>query len=136
MLPLQRISNNLSPVLSLGISRMRRPDLRLALTFLLAVATLPAVAQSLRRRTFPTRQEPPPRRRPRLSPPAPPSSSTPPWAASPARLFDKQAPNAVANFIGLAEGTKDWTDPPPAATSMHHKPFYDGPPSTASSPAS
>ena len=27
------------------------------------------------------------------------------------KTFDKQAPNAVANFIGLAEGTKDWTDP-------------------------
>ena len=41
------------------------------------------------------------------------------------RTFDKQAPNAVANFIGLAEGTKDWT-----ATSggpkQHGKRFYDG----------
>ncbi len=27
------------------------------------------------------------------------------------KFFDKQAPIAVANFIGLAEGTKDWTDP-------------------------
>ncbi len=27
------------------------------------------------------------------------------------QFFQKQAPNAVANFIGLAEGTKDWTDP-------------------------
>jgi len=41
------------------------------------------------------------------------------------RFFEKQAPNAVANFIGLAEGAKEWTDP---ATSkkMRHKPFYDG----------
>jgi peptidyl-prolyl cis-trans isomerase A (cyclophilin A) len=41
------------------------------------------------------------------------------------QFFQKQAPNAVANFIGLATGTKDWTDP---ATSkkQHHKPFYDG----------
>ena len=41
------------------------------------------------------------------------------------QFFQKQAPNAVANFIGLAEGTKDWTDP---ATSkkMHRKPLYDG----------
>ena len=29
------------------------------------------------------------------------------------QFFQKQAPNAVANFIGLAEGTKDWTDPRP-----------------------
>jgi peptidyl-prolyl cis-trans isomerase A (cyclophilin A) len=41
------------------------------------------------------------------------------------QFFQKQAPNAVANFIGLAEGTKDWTDP---ATNkkQHHKPLYDG----------
>jgi peptidyl-prolyl cis-trans isomerase A (cyclophilin A) len=41
------------------------------------------------------------------------------------RTFDKQAPIAVANFIGLAEGTKDWTI---AATSakQHAKRFYDG----------
>src|SRR5208337_1553703 len=41
------------------------------------------------------------------------------------QFFQKQAPNAVANFIGLAQGTKDWTDP---ATSkkQHHKPLYDG----------
>jgi peptidyl-prolyl cis-trans isomerase A (cyclophilin A) len=40
------------------------------------------------------------------------------------QFFQKQAPSAVANFIGLAEGTKDWTDP---ATNrkMHHKPLYD-----------
>jgi peptidyl-prolyl cis-trans isomerase A (cyclophilin A) len=41
------------------------------------------------------------------------------------KAFDKQAPKAVANFIGLAEGTKDWT-----ATSsgpkQHGKRFYDG----------
>ena len=41
------------------------------------------------------------------------------------KTFDKQAPVAVANFIGLAEGTRDWTI---AATRVkqHGKRFYDG----------
>ncbi len=41
------------------------------------------------------------------------------------QFFQKQAPNAVANFIGLAEGTKDWTDPV-TSKKQHHKPLYDG----------
>jgi peptidyl-prolyl cis-trans isomerase A (cyclophilin A) len=28
-----------------------------------------------------------------------------------ARLFDEETPNTVANFTGLAEGTKEWSDP-------------------------
>jgi peptidyl-prolyl cis-trans isomerase A (cyclophilin A) len=41
------------------------------------------------------------------------------------KLYDTQAPVAVANFIGLAEGTKDWTDPTTLAK-VHAKRFYDG----------
>ena len=41
------------------------------------------------------------------------------------KTFDKEAPNAVANFIGLAEGTKDWTTDA-GATKHHGKRFYDG----------
>jgi peptidyl-prolyl cis-trans isomerase A (cyclophilin A) len=41
------------------------------------------------------------------------------------RFFDKQAPLSVENFIGLAQGTKDWKDPVTHQT-MHHKPLYDG----------
>jgi len=41
------------------------------------------------------------------------------------QFFQKQAPNAVANFIGLAEGTKDWTDPTTNKL-QRHKRYYDG----------
>ncbi len=41
------------------------------------------------------------------------------------KLFDKQAPEAVANFVGLAQGTKDWTDPA-TKQKMHRKPYFDG----------
>jgi peptidyl-prolyl cis-trans isomerase A (cyclophilin A) len=39
-------------------------------------------------------------------------------------LFQFQAPNAVANFIGLAEGTKEWRDPK-TGQAMKGKRFYD-----------
>ncbi|MGD0680529.1 MAG: peptidylprolyl isomerase [Terracidiphilus sp.] len=41
------------------------------------------------------------------------------------QFFQRQAPKTVANFIALAEGTKDWIDP---ATSkkQHNKPLYNG----------
>ncbi len=40
-------------------------------------------------------------------------------------LFPNQAPLSVANFIGLATGTKDWKDPKTGKT-MHGVPLYDG----------
>ena len=40
------------------------------------------------------------------------------------RLFDKEAPRTVENFVGLAEGTKEWRHP---GTGERKKaPFYDG----------
>ena len=41
------------------------------------------------------------------------------------RLFSKEAPKTVDNFVGLAKGTKDWTDPV-THKKMHNKPLYDG----------
>ena len=39
-------------------------------------------------------------------------------------LFPKAAPIGTANFIGLARGTKDWTNPRTGKT-MHGVPLYD-----------
>ena len=39
-------------------------------------------------------------------------------------LFEKDAPKTVDNFVGLAEGTKEWTDPKTQAKVK--KRFYDG----------
>jgi len=40
------------------------------------------------------------------------------------RLFDDKAPKTVANFVGLAGGTREWTDPATGKTVT--RPFYDG----------
>jgi peptidyl-prolyl cis-trans isomerase A (cyclophilin A) len=39
-------------------------------------------------------------------------------------LFDTQAPKTVANFAGLADGSKEWKHPKTGES--HKKPFYDG----------
>jgi peptidyl-prolyl cis-trans isomerase A (cyclophilin A) len=39
-------------------------------------------------------------------------------------LFPNQAPNTVKNFVGLAEGTKEWKDP--RTGDKRTEPFYDG----------
>ena len=40
-------------------------------------------------------------------------------------LFPDKAPKATGNFIGLATGKKDWTDPRTGKV-QHNRPFYDG----------
>src|SRR5213078_1690947 len=40
-------------------------------------------------------------------------------------LFPNKAPIGVANFIGLAKGTKDWTNPA-SGRKMHGVPLYNG----------
>src|ERR1051325_7235449 len=40
------------------------------------------------------------------------------------RLFDQEVPNTVANFVGLAEGTKEFTDPKTGQKTK--RPYFDG----------
>jgi peptidyl-prolyl cis-trans isomerase A (cyclophilin A) len=40
------------------------------------------------------------------------------------RLFDTEVPKTVANFVGLAEGTKEWRDP--STGEKKTGPYYDG----------
>jgi peptidyl-prolyl cis-trans isomerase A (cyclophilin A) len=40
------------------------------------------------------------------------------------RLFEKEVPKTVANFVGLAEGTKEWRDP--SSGEKKTAPYYDG----------
>jgi peptidyl-prolyl cis-trans isomerase A (cyclophilin A) len=42
-----------------------------------------------------------------------------------AELFEKQTPVTVANFIGLAQGTKEYTDPR-SGQKVKGKPYFDG----------
>ena len=41
------------------------------------------------------------------------------------KLYAKEAPETVANFIGLAKGTKDWTDPV-THKKVHGRSLYNG----------
>jgi cyclophilin family peptidyl-prolyl cis-trans isomerase len=43
------------------------------------------------------------------------------------RLFTKESPIATSTFLGLVDGSKDWTDPTTHTVQHHHR-FYDGMP--------
>ena len=104
--------------------------MRTSLSILVCIASSLAVAQ-----TSPTTHKPSSPHRPASTAPPATTQTTP--AANPkaifhttagdltCELFPKQAPKTVANFIGLANGTKEWTNP-----DTHKKqqgvPLYNG----------
>jgi peptidyl-prolyl cis-trans isomerase A (cyclophilin A) len=102
---------------------MTRRNLCRTLTFALTLAAVSAVAQSAPPADLPDAPGATIKAEPVPTGPTIVIDST--MGRLTCKTFDKQAPNAVANFIGLAEGTKDWT-----ATSggpkRHGKRFYDG----------
>jgi peptidyl-prolyl cis-trans isomerase A (cyclophilin A) len=102
-------SVNLSPV----------PSFRIAAAFLLALA-LPALAQPTDLPDAPGAAV-----KTELLPTGPIIVIDTTMGRITCKTFDKQAPNAVANFIGLAEGTKDWTLAA-GSKKQHGKRFYDG----------
>jgi peptidyl-prolyl cis-trans isomerase A (cyclophilin A) len=106
----------------------------LALTLALAA---PALAQTPQT-TTPPPQTPPPASQVLPDAPSTTSNAKPPVVPTgptavidttmgrlTCKLYETQTPVTVANFIGLAEGTKDWTDPT-TLKKVHATPFYDG----------
>ena len=104
-----------------------------------ALAALLVAAPLLSAQTAPPPTPPPAPPAPASAelPDSPGTTATPPSPTGPTvlfdtsmgrltcKLFDKQAPLAATNFIALAEGSKDWTDPD-TGQKMHGRRFYDG----------
>jgi peptidyl-prolyl cis-trans isomerase A (cyclophilin A) len=102
---------------------------RLALTFLIAIAGCAAWAQtSSATQSAPAAKPSTAAKQTTVAKPAP----APPTAIidttagkMTCTLFPGKAPIGVANFIGLATGTRDWKNPVSGAT-KHGVPLYDG----------
>ena len=109
------------------------------LTYMLALCSTAALAQSITTPATP----PATTTAPAIAPELPDAPSTiahevpPPSPTGPTvlidttmgrltcKLYEKEAPITVANFIGLATGAKTWTDPV-SLKKMTGTPFYDG----------
>jgi len=126
-LPLDRISTNLTavPFLNTQSQPSHRLLRRLSAALFLAVAITTAIAQTAPPADLPDAPAVAPAAQPEPVPTGPTIVIDTTMGRLTCKTFDKQAPNAVANFIGLAEGTKDWSTDQ-GATKQHGKRFYDG----------
>lgn len=85
------------------------------------LCSLPMLSQ-----TAPTPATKPPVKKPMTAAPAQPTAVIVTTAGNlTCTLFPDKAPIGVANFIGLATGTKDWTNPA-TGRKMHGVPLYNG----------
>jgi peptidyl-prolyl cis-trans isomerase A (cyclophilin A) len=103
--------------------RISRRSLSQSICLLLALAAVPAIAQSAPPADLP--DAPGATAKPDLVPTGPTIVIDTTMGRLTCKTFDKQAPNAVANFVGLAEGTKDWTLAT-GSVKQQGKRFYDG----------
>ena len=102
---------------------MSRRNLAHSLCLLLALAAVPAFDQSAPPADLP--DAPGATVKPEPVPTGPTVVIDTTMGRMTCKTFPKQAPLGVANFIGLAEGTKDWTLATGSAK-QHGKRFYDG----------
>ena len=121
-LPRKAISSNLCLVSLFRITRINRRNLQ-SFSFAVALVSVPAFAQVTPAADLPDAPGAVVKSEPVPTGPTIVIDTT--MGRLTCKAFDKQAPNAVANFMGLAEGTKDWTLAAGNAK-QHHRRFYDG----------
>ena len=125
-LPRPSIWANLCAVVFLKISRPIFPRRTLALSVLFSFAlAVPGLAQSAPADLPDAPGASIPAAKPEPVPTGPTIVIDTTMGRMTCKTFAQQAPIAVANFIGLAEGTKDWTVNATEAK-QHNKRFYDG----------
>lgn len=94
--------------------------MRTLITFVLMFSSIQLVSQTSKPATKPT-----PKTSTAVTPVQPAAIIDTTAGKMTCTLFPKQAPIGVANFIGLARGTKDWTNPS-TGRKMHGVPLYNG----------
>lgn len=97
----------------------------LSTTFFAASVAVAAIAQDAQKPTQPLPDAPQATAAAMIHPDGPTVVMDTSMGRITCQFFLKQAPKTVANFIALAQGTKDWTDPK-TQKKMHNRPLYDG----------